>query len=54
MSGKYLGAYLHRIESYKLCKAKDWLNPHNDQNKVPQNLLVIFFKGLFKLANMPG
>ena len=30
MSGKYLGAYLHRIASFKFRKAKDWMNPQND------------------------
>ena len=54
MFGKYPGAYLHRIASYKFHKAKDWLNPR----KVPQNLknkiMFTFFKGAFKLANMPG
>ena len=44
--------------SYKFRKTKDWLNPHNDKSKVPQNhenkLTVTFFKGLFKLGNMPG
>ena len=58
MFGKYPGAYLHRIANDKFQKAKDWLDPHNEQNKVPQNLenklTVTFFKGLFKLANIPG
>ena len=30
MFGKYPGAYLHWIVSYKSCKARDWLNPHNN------------------------
>ena len=58
MFGKYPEIYLYWIASYRFCKAKDWLNPHNDSNKVLQNLqnklTVIFFKGVFKLANMPG
>ena len=24
--------------SYKFRETEDWLNPHNDENKVPQNL----------------
>ena len=47
-----------QLLSYKLRKIKDWLNLHNDWNKVAQNLgnklLVTFFKGLFKLENTPG
>ena len=27
-----------QLLSYKFCKTKDWLNPYNDYNKVPQNL----------------
>ena len=30
MFGKYPGAYLHHIASYKFRKAEDWFNPHND------------------------
>ena len=56
MFGKYSGSYMHRIASYKFRKAKDWLNPYYDLKKVPQNLenklMVIFFIGLSKLANM--
>ena len=36
--GQDPGAYLHCIASHKFHKTKDWLNPHNDKNKVPQNL----------------
>ena len=45
-----------QLLSYKFRKIKDWLNPRNDKNKVPQNhenkLTVTFFKGLFKYAGV--
>ena len=47
-----------QLLSYKLRKTKDWLNRHNDSNKVVKNLenkfTVTFFKALFKLDNIPG
>ena len=50
-----------QLLSYKFRETKDWLNPHNNENEVPQNLenkltslhfLKAFLSGLI-WANMP-